>query len=83
MKIKSKKTGDIGQSSEFNMGSLTEIYVFFDSFMDTDYPSEYLFWLNSEQIWVEFNHKKIIPNNINTRFGESTNESDILRGYCD
>lgn len=82
MKVKTKKSGILGSSSNFNTHALCEIIVYFeDGEATTDYPSDYLFFLESTGEWVEFRDERIISDNYNTRFWESTNPEEIERGY--
>jgi hypothetical protein len=82
MKVKNRLTGKIAQASTFNVSALCEILVYSDDgFCDTDYPSNWLFWIESENKWADFSHPKICPNNENTSFGECVDKDTITRGY--
>jgi hypothetical protein len=77
-----KYTGHTCEARRFNTHGICEIFVYFENgSCVSDYPSDYLFWLEHDQKWVEFSHPKIIPDNYNTYFAEATEEEDIKRGY--
>jgi hypothetical protein len=58
MKIKHKKTGEIGNSDKMNIHTCCpqEIYVYFREWTDTDYITEYLFYIERLKIWTEFSN---------------------------
>lgn len=84
MKVRNKKTQAQGQSTNFNVHSLSEIVVAFeDGTMDSDYIRNYDVWINDT--WVDmsdaFKRNLLISDNYNTIFFEPTNEEDKIRGY--
>jgi len=85
MKILKIDTGEIGSSSKFNTSSFSEIIVYFDDWMDTDYMSNYYVFIEATQKWMTFKEafkqKYIITDNHNTCFFEPKNEEDKERGY--
>ena len=85
MKIRNIKTGEEGTSGKFNIHSLTEIFVYFDDWMDTDFMHNYEVFIEATQTWMTFNNafneKHLINDNHNTYFFEPTNEEDRERGY--
>ncbi len=85
MKIRKTDTGEIGASSEFNTSSLSEIIVYFNDWMDTDFMKDYYVFIEAEQKWMTFKlafkQNYIITDNHNTCFFEPENEEDKKRGY--
>lgn len=86
MKIRNKKTGEVGSAREFNTSSLSEILVFFENGgADSDYIQNYDVFLESKQEWKDmseaFKDKDLIIDNHNTYFAEPQNEEDRKRGY--
>jgi len=86
MKIRQKETNEIGSSSTFNLNAMNEILVYFEDSMDTDYPSNYDFYIESISEWVSYarafgDENLIITDNENTCFFEPENEEDKQRGY--
>ena len=85
MKIRDKKTKEEGSSGDFNTSSLTEIYVYFDDWTDSDFPDNYDVFIESKNEWVDlrqaFRVKDIITDNYNTRFFEPKNDEEKERGY--
>ncbi len=84
MKIRNKKTKDIGSSGKFNIHSLSEIYVYFDDWMDTDYMSNYDVYIEKLKEWKDLNQafkdKDLITNNYNTYFFEPENDEERKQG---
>jgi hypothetical protein len=85
VKIKNIKTGEEGTSGNFNTSSLTEIMVYFEDWMDTDFMSDYYVFIKKTQEWMTFKeafkYKFLINDNYNTSFFEPENEEDRKRGY--
>jgi len=91
MKIKHIPTGEIGSSSKYNTHALNEIIVYITDdcdnipWTDTDYPSNYMVFIESVGEWMTFNDafhdKHIITDNYNTYFFEPENEEDRKRGH--
>lgn len=86
MKIRCiEKPEDIGESSNFNVQSLNEIMVYFDDWMDTDYPKNYEVYIEAINEWISFSkawkEKHIINDNYNKRFFEPDNDEDRERGF--
>lgn len=83
--IRRKKTGEIGTSREFNTYAMSEILVYFDTWMDTDFISEYDVFLEQSTKWKDLSQamrdKDIITNNHNTRFFEPPSTEDRKRGF--
>ena len=86
MKIKLKKTDQVGSSSNFNTHSVSEILVSFNDWYDTDYIKNYDVWLEQSHQWKDlgeaFKSHDVITDNYNTVFFEPTNEQDRARGFA-
>lgn len=82
MKLRSKKDNSPAFSDRFNTSSAGEIVVHHEEGdCSSDYPSNYEFWLEKSQEWVEFTDKRIIPDNYHRYFMEAKSEEDLERGY--
>lgn len=87
MRVRHIKTGEIGSSHEFNIHAMCKILVYFNDWMDTDYPSEYEFYIEALDKWVKWDEarkrKYIITDNYNERFYESFKFPKAIRkrGY--
>lgn len=85
MKIRHKKTKNMGQASQFNVNSLFEIYVYFSDWMDSDFIGNYDVWIAEINQWKDmyqaFKDKDLITDNYNTRFFEPENDEERERGY--
>ncbi len=85
MKIRKIDTEEIGESSEFNTSSLSEILVYFSDWMDTDYMKDYMVYIEATEKWMTFTEafkeKHIITDNYNRHFFEPETEEDRKRGY--
>lgn len=85
MKIREKKTGELGSSGRFNIHGMSDIVVDFDNGeMDSCFIGDFEVLL-SNGLWKDlsqaFRDKDIITDNYNTRFFEPKNEEDRERGY--
>lgn len=86
MKVRLKKTGDIGQSDRFNNSSpVSEVIVYYE---EGDADSVFIKDLDvllSNGKWKDmsmaFNDKDLIPDNYNVRFKEPSNYEERNRGY--
>jgi hypothetical protein len=75
-----------GFTTTFNIASLSEVIVLFDCGGADSMPiSELEVYLEAKKQWknmfLAFKDKDIIPNNLNTSFGEPRNDEDRRRGY--
>lgn len=85
MKVRNKKTGDIGSSGTFNTHGIGEMIVYFD---DGDCASEFIHDYDiqlEDGSWKDlskaFEDHDVIIDNYNTRFFFPSNEEDMKRGY--
>lgn len=87
MRIRHMKTGEIGSSHEFNVHALCEIIVYFNDWMDTDFPWNYKFYIEMLDEWYTWDEARkngyIITDNYNERFYESLKFPEAVRerGY--
>jgi hypothetical protein len=83
-KIRSKKTGVIGSSSQFNVHGIGEIIVAYeDGDMDSCFIKDFDVFLQNE--WIDlsesFRNHLLITDNYNTIFFEPRNEEEKIRGF--
>jgi hypothetical protein len=85
MKLRHKKTQELCSSSSYNINSCSEILVQGEDWYDTDFYSEYDVFLEATQDWKDmrqaFKDKDLIPNNMNTHFGEPKDAAERELGY--
>jgi len=85
MQVRSKKTGSLGEATDFNTHGLSEIIVCFDA---GDCSSEFIRdydvlltsgkWKDMHQAFVDCN---LIPNDLNTSFRESRSDAERAQGW--
>jgi hypothetical protein len=85
MKVRLKSDpSQIGHSGDFNTHSLSEILVYWDDDIDSDYMSKYDVLLsdgNWKDLKQAFKDKDVITDNHNTCFAEPKTEEERERGY--
>ena len=85
MKLRLKETQETCSSYRFNIHALSEIYVYFEHDMDTDFIKNYDVWLEAKQEWKDlsqaFQDSDIIPDNFNTYFREPKNDTERTQGW--
>jgi len=85
MKCRHINTGEECESSTFNTSSVSEVIIYTDGWMDTDYPSRYEWFIEKTGEWMSWKDawagKYIINDNYNTFFFEPDNDEDRKRGY--
>ncbi|BBB91034.1 MAG TPA: hypothetical protein PKA28_10705 [Methylomusa anaerophila] len=86
MKVRSKKTGDLGYSSKFNLHAMSEIIVYFEEGdCDSAYIDEYDVFLESTKTWKPLNEafrdRDIITDNYNSEFREPRDAVERERGW--
>jgi hypothetical protein len=85
MRVRSKKTGSLGEATDFNIHGLGEIVVYFD---EGDCSSEFFReyevqltsgeWKDMRQAFVDHD---LIPNDLNTSFRESRSDAECAQGW--
>jgi hypothetical protein len=86
MRVRNKVTGTLGDSSRFNVHSLNEIIVQFDEGdCSSEFIRDYDVQLTETGEWkclrTAFKERLVIPNEMNTSFGEPKNESERKQGF--
>ena len=86
MKVKNKKTGDIGYSNKFNTHGLGEMIVYYeDGDCSSEYIKDYDAFIESENTWMDmheaFSRNLIISDNYNVEFSEPANAEEKERGW--
>lgn len=86
MKVRTKETGEIAHSGNFNTHGLSEIIVyFFDGDCTSDFIHNYEVYLERKNEWKPldqaFKDKDVIPDNYNTMFREAKNKEEKERGW--
>ena len=86
MRVRNKVTGTLGDSSRFNVHSLSEIIVQFDEDdCSSEFIRDYDVQLTETGEWkclrTAFKETDVIPNEMNTSFRESRSAEERQRGY--
>lgn len=87
MKVRDKKHTWTGVAIDFNTHALSEVIVGFDGEggMDSMFTSELEVFVPALNQWKDmdqaFKDKDIIPDNLNTSFGEPKNDEERKQGY--
>lgn len=85
MKLRLKDTQEICSSDKFNIHAISEIIVYFDNDMGTDFIKNYDVWLETKEEWKDlsqsFKDKDVIPDNYNSYFREPKNEIEREQGW--
>jgi len=86
MKVRNKKHGHLGNSTNFNVHGLSEIIVYFDDdSCDSEFIHDYDVYIESTGEWMDmceaFRMSLVIPDNYNTWFKEPDNETEKERGW--
>lgn len=81
--VRFKKTGTVGESSQFNTSTVGEVIVTTTEDYDTVFISDLDVWVNGQ--WKDmaqaFRDKDIIPDNYNQWFAAPHNDEERERGY--
>jgi len=85
MRVRSKKTGALGEASDFNIHGLGEIVVYFDvGDCSSEFIRDYVVQLTSGE-WKDmrqaFRDRDLIPNDLNTSFRESRSDAERAQGW--
>lgn len=84
MKIIHKKTGELCQSSQFNVSTTGEIIVCGEDWYDSDFIVNYDVILpdgSQKDLGQAFVDRDVLPNNYNTRFDYPESDEAKERGY--
>lgn len=85
MQVRSKKSGSLGEATDFNVHGLSEIVVYFlAGDCSSDFIRDYDVQLTSGE-WKDmrqaFRDRDLIPNDLNTSFRESRSDIERVQGW--
>lgn len=86
MKVKNRKTGEVGYSSKFNVaGVSSEVIVAYNDSFDLEFISDLYVYIEAKREWVDmpeaFRLRLIIPDNCNEFFRAPKSVDEFIMGW--